>query len=564
MSRRAGAALFLAMALLFLIANRGAYKGYFQDDELDNISWAPDISNSEFAQYLVTPKFLTANFRPVGHFYFHYLGEHVGLDFPKYIVPLHALHLLNVWLIWLIARRLGAGPFAAGSGALFFAFNMVVFDVLWKPMYIFDLCCATFCLASLLFYIRRWWIASFAAFWLAYKSKELAVMLPAVLACYEYWLGQRRWKPLVPFFLVSLSFGIQGLLLNPNRNNDYAFHFTPRSILKTASFYANDILFFPFAGLILPVLPFLTRKRLVWFGIAAMFLFFVPLGLLRNRTFDAYCYVPLTGVALACAGIASTSYRKLVIAFFVLWIGWNEFELKLNRRRALAVDDENRAYVAALGEAAAAHPDARTFIYDGAPFSLHAWGIQGALRIVYHTGDIRLVNIEEKGSERLLDSPRVVILSWDSPRRQLSVAAHEPGAPDSAYIKMNHSTPLWQLRDGWYGLENFFRWTQPRAKARLTRPAGARTFELTANISPDMLRDIGHTDVELRIDGQSFGRRRFDAAGWQTVRWDLPAAPAGDVTAELQADPVYHPPSPDTRELGVPVVGFGFVPNEDK
>ena len=32
-----GALLFLAMALLFLTANRGAYKGYFNDDDLDNL-----------------------------------------------------------------------------------------------------------------------------------------------------------------------------------------------------------------------------------------------------------------------------------------------------------------------------------------------------------------------------------------------------------------------------------------------------------------------------------------------------------------------------------------------
>ena len=552
------------MALLFLIANRGAYRGYFQDDELDNISWAPSVPNSTFLDALITPKFLSQNFRPVGHFYFHYMGQRFGLDFPKYIVPLHALHLLNVWLIWLLARRFGASPFAAGCGALFFAFNMVVFDVFWKPMYVFDLFCATFCLASLLFYVRNWWIASFIAFWLAYKSKELAVMLPAVLACYEYWLGKRRWKPLVPFFLVSLSFGLQGLLLNPNHNNAYAFHFDPRSILKTAGHYASGILWLPFAGLALPFLALFTRNRLVWFGIAAMFLFSFPLVLLRDRTFDAYCYLPLTGLAIACAGIAATRYRTAVIVFFLLWIPWNEFQLRLQRHRTLAADDENRAYVTALRETSIAHPDTRTFIYDGAPPALHPWGIEGALRLLYRTGDIRLSNIEDKNVQRVLDSGRIVILSWDSPNRRLSVAARDPGVPDSAYIKMNHSTPLWQLGQGWFGLENTFRWTQPHATARLYRPESGRRFELVVNISPDMLRDIGHTEVELRLDGQPLGRKRFGAKGWQSACWDLSPAPAGEVQVEFTSDPEYHPPAPDSRVLGVPVVSFGFAPAGSK
>src|SRR6266567_4639527 len=120
MNRRAGAALFLATALLFLIANRGAYKGYFQDDELDNASWAPYLSGTDFLSGVVTPKFLTGNFRPAGHFYFAVMGRRFGLDFPKYLFPIHALHLLNVWLLWLIARHLGLSPFAAGAGALFF------------------------------------------------------------------------------------------------------------------------------------------------------------------------------------------------------------------------------------------------------------------------------------------------------------------------------------------------------------------------------------------------------------------------------------------------------------
>ena len=59
-------------------------------------------------------------------------------------------------------------------------------------MYAFDLFCATFCLLSLLCWIKRRWVLSFLAFWLAYKSKELAVMLPAILACYELWFGKRQ------------------------------------------------------------------------------------------------------------------------------------------------------------------------------------------------------------------------------------------------------------------------------------------------------------------------------------------------------------------------------------
>ena len=134
MTRWHGLLLFLVAALLFVIANRGAYQGYFQDDEFDNLSFAPRVAVSDYARTLLTPRFIPGNFRPVGHAYFGGMGRVFGLDFPKYVWPLHLIHFLNVWLVWLLLRRLGGAPYAAGAGALLFAFHMAAFDVFWKPM----------------------------------------------------------------------------------------------------------------------------------------------------------------------------------------------------------------------------------------------------------------------------------------------------------------------------------------------------------------------------------------------------------------------------------------------
>ena len=127
---------------------------------------------------------------------------------------------------------------------------MALFDAVWKPMYIFDVLCAGLCLLSLLFYAQHRWILSFVAFWLAYKAKELAVMLPVALAAYEFWFAKRNplraWKPLLPFFAASLSFGLQGILLNPNQDNDYTFRFTPEALEHTSLYYAGQIFLVPY------------------------------------------------------------------------------------------------------------------------------------------------------------------------------------------------------------------------------------------------------------------------------------------------------------------------------
>src|SRR4051794_26460233 len=144
MSRRRGLLLFLACAALFLMVNRGAYSGYFQDDEIDNLSWTPHLTPLDFLQGLATPLYQPNNFRPVGHYYFHAVEAAVGLNFPVYVAVIHAIHLLNVWLLWSIVRRLGATALAATCACAFFCFHMALFDVFWKPMYVFDVLCTTF------------------------------------------------------------------------------------------------------------------------------------------------------------------------------------------------------------------------------------------------------------------------------------------------------------------------------------------------------------------------------------------------------------------------------------
>jgi hypothetical protein len=560
MNKSIGLALFLAMALLFFIANRGASNGFFQGDELDSLSWTPRIPVAGFAQDLVSPVYNARNFRPVGHLYFRIMSGAFGLDFRHYLLPLHLLHLLNVWLLWLVLRNLGASPFAAGAGALFFAFHMAVFDVYWKPMYAFDLFCAAFCLLSLLFWIKRRWVLAFLAFWLAYKSKELAVMLPAVLACYEIWFGKRQWRPLIPFFLVSLSFGLQGIFRNPNQFNDYAFHFTPAALAAGAKFYAAELFGIPFVGFALLALPAIRRERRMWLGVAATVLFFVPLVFLPGRLFSAYWYVPLIGVAMALSSLADTRYGFLAAVFLAAWLPWNYIDLRDYRRQKLAEDADSRDYVRQLRASAALFQGIPTFLYYGLPPAFPAWGAAGALGYLLPDLNVKTYPMEDPAAKKLMHSPAVATLVWVQYNRKLWIAVHDPHTLDSTYIIMNELTPVWQLQDGWFGLEEGFRWAAPDATARLYRAPRATQFEVVLNIGPQVLAALGHTDFSARLNGVPLGTARFTELGVHTVRWPLPPGPPGTVEAEFHADPSYHADG-DPRTLGAAVVSFGFLPS---
>ena len=561
MNKSIGLALFLAMALLFFIANRGANQGFFQGDELDSLSWTPQIPAADFAKDLVNPVYNARNFRPVGHLYFRIVSGAFGLDFRHYLLPLHLLHLLNVWLLWLVLRNVGASPFAASAGALFFAFHMAVFDVYWKPMYVFDLFCAAFCLLSFLFWIKRRWVLSFLAFWLAYKSKELAVMLPAVLACYEIWFGKRQWRPLIPFFLVSLSFGLQGIFRNPNQDNDYAFRFTPAAVAASAKFYAAELFGIPFAGFALLALPAVRRDRRLWLGVAATMLFFVPLVFLPGRLFSAYWYVPLIGVAMALSSLADARYGVLAAVFLAAWLPWSYLDLRDYRRQKLAEDADSRDYVAQLRASAALFQGIPIFLYHGLPPAFPPWGTAGALRYLLPDMNVKMYPMEDPAAKVLEQGPAVATLVWTQANRKLWIVVHNPHTLDTTYIMNNELTPVWQLTDGWFGLEEGFRWAAPHATARLYRAPRATQFEVVLNIGPQLLAALGHTDFSARLNGVPLGTAHLTELGIRTVRWPLPPGPPGTVEAEFQADPPYHAPGNDPRTLGAAVVSFGFLPS---
>jgi hypothetical protein len=546
MTKRAGAALFLAMAALFLAANWDAYKSYFQDDDLVNMGWSGDVPVSYYAKAILSPRLLLENFRPAAQIYFRETSLLVGLDFPKYLPILHLAHLLNVWLVWTIARGLGSGPLAASLGTLFFALHAAAFDIYWKPMYVFDLLCGTFCLLSIFLYTRRRYVLSFCAFWLGYKSKELAVMLPMVLACYEFWFVQdRSWKRLLPFFAVSLSFGLQGLLLNPNHDNDYTFSFTPAAVLRTLHFYSSEIFLIPYAGLALAALPLLVRDRRVWLGAAALSLFFVPLLFLPGRLNPAYCYLPLAGLALMAAGAASVPRLTPVVALAcAAWIPWNLAHFETKRREALAASDEYRAYVSALADFHRQSRSTGIFVWDGLPEGFHIWGTGGALRFLYGHPNRELLPISDKGAESALDRKDSALLKWIPESRSLLIV---PGGKREPHLDA-----------GWYDPEGAYRWIGPHAGGSLWRPDGARDFELVASLTPEQIGATGPIRISIALDGRQMGSRELATKGVQTVRWPAPPADARRVTLDIDVTPEYRPLNGDRRLLGVAVVAFGF------
>jgi hypothetical protein len=484
----------------------------------------------------------------------------VGLDFPKYVAVLHGIHFLNIWLLWLLARKLGIGPVGAAAGAFFFGFHAVLIDAWWKPMYVFDVLCATFSLLTVLSYAYDRWILSLISFWMAYKSKELAVMLPAVLACYELWFGQRRWKRLIPFFAVSLLFGIQAALLPVHRGTRYEMQLGPGALAATIGFYSSQLFLLPYAGLLLLALPFFIRDRRLWFGLAAMFLLMVPLLFLPGRLYAVYWYVPLVGAAVLLASLADGHYRWAVIVLLALWIPWDFVHFRELRRIDQRREQQNRAYVGAIEKFARLNPGERMFVYDTLPEEFHDWGVAGALRSVYRNPTITAQHIDQAGAQELIQRGDAAWLHWSRGLSRLDIVRYPRKRPLVPYLKMDASSPTTQLLDGWYVLEDDFRWTKPDAAAVLLKSPELHNFQVEACLLPEQIQKYRAVSLRVRLDAQPLGQHEFTLPGCQTVQWPAPPAPSGKVKIEFHVTPPQPAPKPDPRILGITMKGFGFIP----
>ena len=419
MSKRTGWALFLLLAAVILILNRDAYRGYFQDDEINAMSWTRFGPATEFLKGALQPVYKNC-FRAVGFYFFHVTEGLFGLNFPKYVAVIQALHLLNLWMLWLLIRRLGAPVLAACFAVAFFGLNAALFDAVWKPAFIFDLLCATLCLASTLLWIRGWWIPSFVLFWLAYQTKELAVMLPLVLVCYELWFGSRRWTRLALFLAASFSFAFQALVLHPVPSGDYSFHFTPLTLAHTSSFYAGKVFLVPYLGFLLPLGGYLANNRRTWFGLATLVLYFVPLLFLPGRIQSSYCYLPFTGLAVALAGIAETRKTWQVAAFFLLWLPLDMYWFNLAKNETLRRDRDIRAWIDAAGRFAKAQPNVTEFAYEGMPDGYREFGL-GATFKYFLEKNVTMVPLNSPEGAKLRQGGHAAILRWDPARHQLQI-----------------------------------------------------------------------------------------------------------------------------------------------
>jgi hypothetical protein len=553
-------ACFLAAAVLFYFVSRPAYRGYFSEDDLATLSWAPIAGADSYYGGILSPRSDPANFRPFATLYYSFLGRTAKLHYPPYVIVSQLFHILNVALLLFLLREFGFSWIAAGAGVLLFAFQAATMEAYWKPMYVFDLLCGTMCLAASLLYVRGRWLLALIPFWLAYKSKEIAVMLPAGLLAYELLLGRRKWKRLIPFFIVSLSFGLQALWQNGEVSGQgaYGLRFTGATALAAARFYSSALLYLPDLWVAFLLLPFLIRDRRLWLGIVFTLAVFIPLIFLPNRMFSVYWYVPSIGLAIAAAAIASRIPRWAAAAFFVVWLPLYFVQVREKRRDIMDQGDATRTMVAALQDYKNKIPRVRAIVYDNVPRHVVWWGVSGAIGVVFGH-DVEPAYIGNPEAKEAFTKVPMALISFKPAPRGIDglIRTHDGPQP---YVRFSGRIEETQLKDGCYDEGYPVRWFAPRAELALYRPPEATQFEIVAFLPPSSLAKEGPAEVTVFEDGQSLGTVKLSATKSEPMRWKLSAGSAGEKNVTIVSKPVRHGGPEDPRDLGIAVQSLGYLP----
>jgi hypothetical protein len=424
-------------------------------------------------------------------------------------------------------------------------------------MYVFDLMCATFCLLTLLTYIHGPLVLSLVCFWLALKSKELAIFLPIALVAFEWSFEKRRWLRIAPFLGISALFGIWALIYNVGRDSAYSLRFTPAAVWTCVQYYTPKlVLASTWTGLAaLAAMLLFAKNRLVRVGLITFFSLMLVLLVLPGRVAGAYLYAPFIGLAIAISAVA----RPLWLAvFFALWIPWNYRQLRIDRNVELSAADERRAWFTSVAAFMKDHPDTDTFVVLDRPATLGEVGINGALRLVLdRRGPLTIVAADSPGWIAALAKPHSVVLAWDPIFHAVHVLQREH---DVSYLCLNRTAPLWQLAEGWIDIDYSYRWIAPHAAAQLSRPLDAQTLELAIGV-PQLYLDAVHGGrITVSLNHAPIGTAALDNAGPATLHFAIPSGPPGPIEVEFDVAPPLKDPGRSQRLYGIPIVAFGFKP----
>ncbi len=315
----------LFAAFFFYCTGFGLRTQFGYDDVMNiDFAWEPPLKNLALA--LVVP--FTKFYRPVGSLVYRIVFDIFGLKPLPFRIVVYGFLLLNLYLVYKLARRLsGSGEIAAMS-ALLYTFHGRLAGIYLNNGTLYDVVCATFTFLTLLYYIgvrqdgrgiQGWaWLKLLALFICGLNAKEMAAAIPLLLLIYEL-LYHRPVLKRPAALLPALVCGALTVLAARSRMGEggpmhanvyYAMTFSAGQFLEHSRELMSGLLYRHKSGLtigqmvavwlVVIAIAAAARKRFLWFFVCFALLAPLPVIFIPYRGFFVM-YLPLAGWAMFVA-----------------------------------------------------------------------------------------------------------------------------------------------------------------------------------------------------------------------------------------------------------------------
>ncbi|RPI17599.1 MAG: hypothetical protein EHM65_02940 [Acidobacteriales bacterium] len=327
-------ALFIAI-YFFYFAGLGL-RADFSHDDLMNMYRSlarsyPDLLVDNLAFWRFSP-----TYRPFGALIYKFSLDLFGLDLFPLRVFCYLVLLLNIFLLYALARRLSGSREIGLLAALLHAYHSNFGGLYFNSGTLYDIFCFTFTFAALLFYVRTrqsgrhlnpLHLAGYSFLLiLALDSKEMALAVPIMIGFYELlyhppdslapraalqWLLRAAPGPVLSagiaaaFYMGRLTSPADGLA----RNAAYTPAISLAEYLKQTGHYLDDLFYrtdwftSPKTAvflLVLLALAWLLRSPALKFSTLFFAVGILPMAFIEPRTLQAV-YIPVAGIAMYAA-----------------------------------------------------------------------------------------------------------------------------------------------------------------------------------------------------------------------------------------------------------------------
>jgi hypothetical protein len=303
----------VALAAYFLYFNRGALNVHFAPDDMMNLSQYFRWPRWQIWIAQITP--WRGYYRPLAGAFYMPLLYICGLNPRPYHAVLLFIGLAALYLVYLLARQLGANPIAAYLAPFLLAFHAGISNLYFDIAFVYDALCGFFYLAALCYYIRLRrptfeQAAIFLALFLcALNSKEMAATLPAILVAYDLlYRDKPLWPVILPAFALDALFAY-GKLFGPAaliQSEGYVMAFTRQRLVNFQTEMLSDLslawhhIEWPIALVVYAIglgIALWMRRRIIWFGFIFVLVTPLPIEFLEGRR-QATLFIPAVGVAV--------------------------------------------------------------------------------------------------------------------------------------------------------------------------------------------------------------------------------------------------------------------------